>query len=794
MGKIKKILENELLGGTESTDVYPITSTKAVYTSENKKLFDSYVKDVSCESSEEDVSLIFKSESDTNINTITIPAATAEKAGVMSAEDKAKLNEAKKLVIGEGETIDVTLKIGYYWNSEKREYYSQKDYNSTERINVTSGNVIRVTGAGGNNALLYCYYDSEDRLLKKAAGSETNAIIVISQDGYIICSTASTSSLLIEKLPKSSAVSQLSEDLSSVHSDIESNTSEIFDLTSITSSDLSSGYYYNGGLFIGDTHPDTPKALATWGCTKVRVSKGSIINIQTKGGSSARAYALTDLNGKVLSLADAGINTINNPVEITVEKDGYLYINHDLQSNDIFSVIIKASKIKLIIDNILNKKSYDNSILSVGYFYNLGSLAIGDIAPIDPKLFREGDPTWGCIKLAVTKGMSVSVQTKGGSAGRAYALTDKNRRILILADAGLDTTNNPATIQVNQDGYLYVNCTPSTEASFSIVTDNSINTKVEALKYDVNELKNIAPPVPHMFNPPLNLTMPKLKVLDIGNSYTVDSTNYLPQLIESAGIDVSDMCLYTAVRGGASFKNWCDVYNDKDTTGYSIDKKFGGIDADISGSNTGGVGEKFRNTLINNEWDLIIIHQVSSYAPYYDMWEENSPAGYLSQFIRIIRKHQPKATIGFLIVHSYWSGYGSNEQGSSYERWKLIAESAKKLRANYGIDFIIPYGTAIQNIRASSLNTEHELTNDGTHCAVGLGDYTAACAYFQALIAPRYGVSILGNSYRISVEQTGTYPESEVSVTDENAPIAQKAAFLASYNWFDCINPEEVDL
>ena len=26
MGKIKKILENELIGGTQSTDVYPVTS------------------------------------------------------------------------------------------------------------------------------------------------------------------------------------------------------------------------------------------------------------------------------------------------------------------------------------------------------------------------------------------------------------------------------------------------------------------------------------------------------------------------------------------------------------------------------------------------------------------------------------------------------------------------------------------------------------------------------------------------------------------------------------------------
>lgn len=45
MGKIKKILENELVGGTQTTDVYPITSTKAVY-DENNKSLDDTIKEI----------------------------------------------------------------------------------------------------------------------------------------------------------------------------------------------------------------------------------------------------------------------------------------------------------------------------------------------------------------------------------------------------------------------------------------------------------------------------------------------------------------------------------------------------------------------------------------------------------------------------------------------------------------------------------------------------------------------------------------------------------------------------
>lgn len=38
MGKIKKILENELIGGTQTTDIYPVTSIKAIYDENNERL------------------------------------------------------------------------------------------------------------------------------------------------------------------------------------------------------------------------------------------------------------------------------------------------------------------------------------------------------------------------------------------------------------------------------------------------------------------------------------------------------------------------------------------------------------------------------------------------------------------------------------------------------------------------------------------------------------------------------------------------------------------------------------
>ena len=70
----------------------------------------------------------------------------------------------------------------------------------------------------------------------------------------------------------------------------------------------------------------------------------------------------------------------------------------------------------------------------------------------------------------------------------------------------------------------------------------------------------------------------ELKVLDIGNSYTTGATRLLPLIAKASRADLSTMCLYQCYRSGASFKNWVDIYNDKDTTAtYSLSKVVGGL-------------------------------------------------------------------------------------------------------------------------------------------------------------------------------------------------------------------------
>ena len=82
MGKIKKILENELVGGTQSTDIYPVTSTKAIYDENNVRLDD------------------------------ILKPATRESAGLMSPEDKNNIELVQTELAGKVDKASVVQESG----------------------------------------------------------------------------------------------------------------------------------------------------------------------------------------------------------------------------------------------------------------------------------------------------------------------------------------------------------------------------------------------------------------------------------------------------------------------------------------------------------------------------------------------------------------------------------------------------------------------------------------------------------------------------------------------------------
>lgn len=262
-----------------------------------------------------------------------------------------------------------------------------------------------------------------------------------------------------------------------------------------------------------------------------------------------------------------------------------------------------------------------------------------------------------------------------------------------------------------------------------------------------------------------------LKVLAIGNSFLDDPMAYLESLVQASGIDRSTLCVYSAVRSGVPLEFWANTCKNGDEVTINL----------RAGNFTMTTTQAPLKELLAQDWDVVTVQQLSILA---QDPEKLSP--YLPYLVNQIRELCPNkdVVIAFQQVWSYWRE--NDNLQTSLENWQRINEVAK-LSYKYGIDMIIPTGTAIQNARATDRNVHHGFTRDGQHLGYGVGRYVAACTWFEALIAPVYGVSVVGNAanHEITDKEKADSKNETTAVTDINRLLCQQCAALAVTNPFE---------
>jgi hypothetical protein len=273
-------------------------------------------------------------------------------------------------------------------------------------------------------------------------------------------------------------------------------------------------------------------------------------------------------------------------------------------------------------------------------------------------------------------------------------------------------------------------------------------------------------------NNPLPQNPASLKILGIGNSFTEDGMQYLPDLLENAGIE--NVTLGKLVLGGCSLERHYRLYTSGDSA-YKYLKSY--PDKNVWEK----VKERctFREAVADENWDIIVIQQVSSHSGMYETYQP-----YLNDLIDaiIVNCSNAGVCLGWQMTWAY--GSKSDHQGfANYNRdqmtmYNAIIKAVRTMIADTGIDIIIPSGTAIQNIRTTKVNNSpSDLTRDGYHIDLGAGRYTLACTWFQALIAPCLGTTIAGNPFRTS--------NGNVPVSDDNFGLCQRAAQYACSKRFE---------
>lgn len=251
-----------------------------------------------------------------------------------------------------------------------------------------------------------------------------------------------------------------------------------------------------------------------------------------------------------------------------------------------------------------------------------------------------------------------------------------------------------------------------------------------------------------------------LRILGIGNSFTEDGMEYLPDLLEAAGI--GNVILGRITLGGCSLERHCQEYA-ADTDYYTYCK------STHNRWETVLKKARLRDGIADERWDIVILQQVSGKAGLFLTYEP-----WLGHLVEIVRLHCPNAgaCIGWQQTWAYapdsnhgdFSRYDRNQQ-LMYEG---IVAAVKQLRDETSIEVVIPTGTAIQNLRGTQPADAPEVTRDGFHLNFKTGRYTAACTWFETLVAPALRTTVAENECRLR----GTPHE----LTGEEAAICRQAA------------------
>lgn len=212
-----------------------------------------------------------------------------------------------------------------------------------------------------------------------------------------------------------------------------------------------------------------------------------------------------------------------------------------------------------------------------------------------------------------------------------------------------------------------------------------------------------------------------IKVLAIGNSFSVDAVAHLQGLMKAAG--VKDFVIGNMSVGGCSLdKHWGYAQSGEEAYGYT---KY---------TNSGKTSKttNLDTVLTDERWDVVVLQQVSN--------TSGVSASYtkLENLIDFVSDMSLNPDLK-IMWHMTWAYQGDatksafatykNDQMTMYN---AIADAVEtQVLAKETIADVIPSGTAVQNLRTSYIGDT--LTRDGTHMSYDLGRYTVGLTWLVKL-------------------------------------------------------------
>lgn len=214
-----------------------------------------------------------------------------------------------------------------------------------------------------------------------------------------------------------------------------------------------------------------------------------------------------------------------------------------------------------------------------------------------------------------------------------------------------------------------------------------------------------------------------MKILSIGNSFSVDAHAYLHTLAKERGFDIKAVNL--AIGGCSLETHWKNIESNN--------AKYAHI---INNEGWGSPEVTVEEIIKSEEFDVVTLQQVSHFSGKYETYQP-----YLDNLVNYVRKHQPNAKLYFHrtwayeidSTHSEFYIY-ENNQKKMYEALLSATEKASK---EIGAT-LIKSGDVIQKMRQTIpafdyKNGGESLCCDGFHMSHTYGRYAVAMTWLATL-------------------------------------------------------------
>ena len=213
-----------------------------------------------------------------------------------------------------------------------------------------------------------------------------------------------------------------------------------------------------------------------------------------------------------------------------------------------------------------------------------------------------------------------------------------------------------------------------------------------------------------------------LKILALGNSFTVDATRHLWGIAKDGGVE--NVVVGNLYIGSCTLDtHWSNISNDLSRYTY--------YKSTSAAKPTTTENYSVERALKDEDWDVFVFHQASISA--------SKPETYthFNEIIDYMLASHPDATVFYQSSWAYQhdsthSGFHETYNGDQMYMYNKLLECTQQVAVpNERIEAIIPVGTSAQNLRTTYIGDT--ITRDGYHLNYGFGRYMAGLAWFAVI-------------------------------------------------------------